>query len=79
VIDPKVLEQLKAAGIDPESVSSQWIETPSVDLGSLPTMQRQRELLLKLREHLRTELEENVSKLGQAHEQLERLKNGGGV
>lgn len=42
-------------------------------------MRRQRELMEKVRDVLKGQLEADIIKLGQAHEDLERLKNGGGV
>lgn len=76
VIDPELLKKLEALGVKPGE--AQWVETPPVDVSELPTMQKQRELLLKLRELLQTELDENRSRLDFALEQRERIKNGGG-
>ena len=77
MIDPDVLKKLEALGIKPGE--AKWIETQPVEVGELPTVQKQRELLAKLRELLQSELQDSQAKLEMAREQLERLKNGGGA
>lgn len=76
MIDPTVLAKLKELGIEPEK--GQWVVTRPIKLTDLPSIQRQRELLSKLRDILKTQLEEDLTKLDQAHEEYQRLKNGGG-
>jgi hypothetical protein len=77
VIDPEMLKRLEALGLKPED--ARWVETQPVDINELPTIQKNRELLMKLRELLQTELAESRSKLEAALEQRERMKNGGGA
>jgi hypothetical protein len=77
VLDPKILEKLRQLGINPEQ--AQWVETQPIRLSSLPVVQRQRELMEKLRDVLKAELEENLIRLDRAREEYERLKNGGGI
>lgn len=77
MIDPEMLKRLEALGLKPED--ARWVETQPVDLNELPTIQKNRELLRKLRELLQTELAESRSKLEAALEQRERMKNGGGA
>lgn len=77
MIDPELLKKLEALGVKPGE--AQWVETKPIDLNDLPTVQKQRELLTKLKEVLQAELHENQSRLDAAQEQYERLKNGGGV
>lgn len=77
MIDPAVLEKLKELGIEPEQ--GRWVVTRPIKLTDLPSIQRQRELLSKLRDILKIQLEEDLTKLDQAHEAYQRLKNGGGV
>lgn len=72
-----MLKRLEALGLKPED--ARWVETQPVDLNELPTIQKNRELLRKLRELLQTELAESRSKLEAALEQRERMKNGGGA
>jgi hypothetical protein len=49
-----------------------------VNADELPAVQKQRELLTKLKEVLQNELDHNQRQLDAAHEHLERIKNGGG-
>lgn len=77
MLDPKILEKLRQLGINPEQ--AQWVETQPIRLSSLPVVQRQRELMEKLRDVLKAELEENLIRLDRAREEYERLKNGGGI
>lgn len=69
--------KLRELGIDPDK--PQWVQTRPFNAADLPTMQRQRELLAKLRDVLKAQLEEDLIKLDQAREEYERLKNGGGL
>lgn len=78
MIDPEVLAKLKALGIEPGGDPT-WMETRPLDAAKLPTMQRQREILAQLRDALKAQLNEDLSKLEQAHIDLERIKNGGGT
>ena len=77
MIDPELLKRLEALGLKPGD--AQWVETQPVDINELPTVQKQREMLSKLKEVLQAELHENLAKLETAREQRERLKNGGGA
>lgn len=77
MIDPELLKKLEALGVTPGE--ARWVETDPLNLNDLPTMQRQRELLVQLRDILKSQLSEDLSKLDAAHEQLERIKNGGGL
>jgi len=77
VIDPELLKRLEALGLKPGD--AQWVETQPVDINELPTVQKNRELLRKLRELLQAELAESQSRLEAALEQRERMKNGGGA
>ena len=76
MIDDELLKKLEALGLKPGE--TQWVETQPVEVSELPAMQKQRELLLKLRELLSVELSENQARLDSALEQRERIKNGGG-
>lgn len=78
VIDPEVLAKLKALGIEPGGDPT-WLETKPLDAAKLPSVQRQRELLAQLRDALKAQLNDDLSKLEQAHTDLERVKNGGGA
>lgn len=75
-IDPKILEQLKSLGIDPSKPT--WVSTQPMDAANLPSVKAQREMLAKLRDVLKNQLEIDLIKLDQAQEELARLKNGGG-
>lgn len=77
MIDPELLKRLEALGL--KTGDAQWVETQPVDINELPTVQKNRELLMKLRELLQAELAENQSRLEAALEQRERMKNGGGA
>ena len=77
MIDPELLKRLEALGLKPGD--AQWVETQPVDINELPTVQKNRELLRKLRELLQAELAESQSRLEAALEQRERMKNGGGA
>ena len=77
MIDPELLKKLEALGLKPGE--ARWMETQPFDVNDLPTVQKQRELLVKPREVLQVELSENLAKLDAAREQQERLKNGGGA
>lgn len=77
MIDPELLKKLEALGVKPGE--AQWVTTQPVNASELPTVQRQRELLVKLKEVLQLELEENLTKLEAAREQHERMKRGGGM
>jgi len=77
VIDPELLKKLEALGVKPDE--ARWVETQSINLNDLPTMRRQRELLTKLKNALKTQLADDISKLDAAHERLERMRNGGGL
>lgn len=77
MIDPELLKKLEALGVKPGE--ARWVNTQPVDANELPTVQKQRELLTKLKEVLQAELHENLAKLETAREQRERLKNGGGA
>jgi hypothetical protein len=77
VIDPAVLAKLKELGIDPEQ--AQWVTTRSVKLADLPSIQRQREMLAKLRDILKAQLEKDLVQLDRAREEYQRSKNGGGT
>lgn len=80
VIDPKILEQLKAIGIEvPPEGGAVWLNLKSVDVSQLPSMKARQEALMKIRDLLKAELEDSLVKLDNAYEQLERSKNGGGV
>lgn len=76
-MDPKLLEKLKALGINPGDPT--WTTTNPLDAAQLPTVQRQRELLTQIRDALKAQLVEDTTKLEQAHIELERAKNGGGA
>lgn len=78
MIDPEVLAKLKALGIEPGGEPG-WVDAPPLDASHLPSVQRQRELLVQLRDALKAQVADDVAKLEQAHIDLERLKNGGGV
>ena len=78
MIDPEVLAKLKALGIEPDSAPT-WLETQPLDAAKLPSVQRQRDLLVQLRDTLKAQLDEDLTKLEQAHIDLERVKNGGGT
>lgn len=78
VLDPELLAKLKALGIEPGG-SPTWLETKPLDAAELPSVQRQRELLVQLRDTLKAQLDEDLAKLEQAHIDLERVKNGGGA
>ena len=79
MIDPKLLEKLKALGIDTEGgASPQWIETQPINLKDLPVVQQHREILQRLRDTLVSQLEEDQLKLEEAHRELERAKRRGG-
>ena len=58
------LEQLKRAGWDP--VAPQWVQRGPVDLAQLPILQRQRELLRKIRELLALQLHSDQEALAAA-------------
>lgn len=77
MIDPELLKKLEALGLKPGE--AKWVETHPFDVNELPSVQKQRELLVKLKEVLQAELNENLVKLDAAREQQERLKNGGGA
>ena len=77
MIDPEVLKRLKELGIEPDK--TQWVQTKPFNATDLPAVQHQRELLMKLRDTLKAQLEDDLVKLDRAHEEYERLKNGGGV
>ena len=77
MIDPELIKKLEALGIKPGE--TRWVETAPVEVGELPTVQKQRELLVRLKEVLQAELSENLAKLDAVREQRERLKNGGGA
>jgi len=77
-IDPEILAKLKALGIEPGGTPT-WLETKPLDAAKLPSVQRQRELLAQLRDALKAQLSDDMSKLEQAHIDLERVKNGGGA
>lgn len=80
MIDPKILEQLKAIGIEvPPEGGAVWLNLKSVDVSQLPSMKARQEALMKIRDLLKAELEDSLVKLDNAYEQLERSKNGGGV
>lgn len=49
-----------------------------MDAANLPSVKAQREMLIKLRDVLKNQLEVDLIKLDHAHEELARLKNGGG-
>lgn len=79
VIDPKILEQLKALGIEvPPEGGAVWLNLKPVDVSQLPSMKARREALEQIRDLLKAELNDALVKLDLAHEQLERTKNGGG-
>lgn len=77
-LDAATLAALKAMGIDPNT-PAQWVQTQPVNAADLPAVQDQRALLAKLRDALKIQLNEDTTRLDLAHEELERLKNGGGL
>lgn len=77
MIDPELIKKLEALGLKPGE--ARWVDTQPVDANELPTVQKQRELLVKLKEVLQNELEHSQKQLDAAHEHLERVKNGGGA
>jgi hypothetical protein len=78
MLDPEMLRKLKELGIDP-GPEGQWVQTRPFNAAELPSIKRQRELLAKLRDVLKAQLEQDLTKLDQAREEYERLKNGGGT
>ena len=77
-IDPELLAKLKALGIDPTSDKPQWVDLPSVEAKDLESVQKTRELLGKIKDGLKSQLENDLSQLEALRIERERLKNGGG-
>lgn len=76
--DPKdeILEKLRAAGWDPDN--PEWVQRQKVDLGNLPTLHRQREILRTLETLLQGQVAADLEQMERAREQLTRLRRGGG-
>lgn len=74
---PEELKQkLLDLGINPEE--STWKKSKSADLGKLPIIQHQRDALSKVKELLQAQVNADQAQILAAHEQLARLKRGGG-
>lgn len=71
-----ILKKLRDAGLDPEN--PQWVKGKSVDLATLPTIERQRDILRTLEGLLSQQLASDLGKLEEARENLARLRRGGG-
>lgn len=72
----EVLERLKAAGLDPNR--PMWVKSPTVDLGDLGVIQRQREILTTLRGALAQRLEEDRTELANLRDTVAMSKGNRG-
>ena len=76
--EEELVEKLKALGIDVNGEAT-WVETRPIDASSLPSVQKQREMMVQLRDVLKTQLADDTAKLERAVLDLEKIKHGGGV
>lgn len=67
----ELLEKLRSG-------SQTWKHSGPVDLSKLPTLEKQRDLILSLKETLESILESDLERLEQEREKLDRLRRGGG-
>lgn len=70
-------EKLRALGLDPQNPT--WVQSGGVDLGKLPVLAKQRELLIAIKDLLKKQLHTDLVKLDEANEALSRLTHGGGT
>ena len=68
--------KLRALGFDPDNPS--WSKSRSVDLANLPVLKKQREMFAKVSELLQSQIEQDQKQIQELHEQVARLKRGGG-
>jgi len=67
----ELLEKLRSGSID-------WKRSGPTNLGDLPALAKQRELILYLRKELETMLESDLELLEREREKLDRIRRGGG-
>ena len=68
--------KLRELGIDPENPV--WTKSRTVDLASLPVIQKQREGLAKVADLLEMQVASDEAQIAALQEQLARAKRGGG-
>jgi hypothetical protein len=68
--------KLRALGFDPDNPS--WMKSKKVDLADLPMLKQQREMFAKVAELLQAQVEQDQNQVQALHEQIARLKRGGG-
>jgi hypothetical protein len=68
--------KLRALGLDPDNPA--WVRGHKVDVASLPSMQKQRDVLDKVKSLLENQVEQDQKQVLALREQLARLKRGGG-
>lgn len=68
--------KLRALGFDPDNPA--WSQSRKADLANLPVLKKQREMFLKLSELLQAQVAQDQKQIHELHEQVARLKRGGG-
>lgn len=68
--------KLRALGLDPENPA--WVQGRKADLANLPALKKQREMFLKVSELLQAQVAQDQKQIHELHEQIARLKRGGG-
>ena len=68
--------KLRALGLDPDSPA--WTKSRKMDLANLPALKQQREMFSKVAELLQAQVDQDRKQIQELHEQVARLKRGGG-
>lgn len=67
----ELLEKLKSGSVD-------WKHSGPANLANIPSLAKQREIILALKKELETVLEADLERLDQERERLDRIRRGGG-
>jgi uncharacterized protein YceH (UPF0502 family) len=68
--------KLRALGLDPDNPA--WVRSGKVNVGDLPSMQKQREAFTQVKSLLEQQVAQDQQQILALREQLARLKRGGG-
>ena len=68
--------KLRALGLDPDHPA--WVSGRKVEVGNLPTIQKQREAFIQVKNLLEQQVAQDQQQVHALREQLARLKRGGG-
>jgi hypothetical protein len=72
--EDEILKKLKELGIE----QGEWKETKEGSASGLPILERQKEMLLKIRSLLEDKVEQDQKTVALLREKAKRMKHGGG-